>query len=267
MNGRVAWMLVLGACGGAPEAPAEPAPPLLEPDVVLLDARVVQKDGRVRGHRVWGDGRMEVISGGTPDAPTWSPDGALLVPGVVAMREALAAPALRDLPPELAPDPRAPDDAPSASWVLRVDGDYKRVAAPTWSGIRVPALEAVTRAVQAHRAPSALRTSWTVQVGDQQVRAELPCGPHQSPALRRVGAALVDPNLPPGAASAAPVLVTIDWQEGELRWTTKLHADGAIAAIPVDGVATWRQLPPDRAAQLAASMGEVAWGDPAALCR
>jgi hypothetical protein len=267
MNGRVAWILLLGACGSAPEAQPEPAPVVLEPDVVLIDARVTQKDGRVRGHRVWGDGRMEVISGGTADAPTWSPDGVLPVAGVVATREALAAPALRELPAELAPDPRAPDDAPSASWVLRVDGDYKRLAASTWSGIRVPSLEAITRAIQAHRAPEVLRTSWTVQIGDQQVRAELPCGPHQSRDLRKFGAAVIDPNLPPASATEAPAVVTIDWQEGDLRWTTRLHADGVIAAIPVDGATIWRQLPPDRAAQLATAVAEIAWDEPAALCR
>jgi hypothetical protein len=267
MKRAAAWILLLTACGQPPAPPAEPPPALLEPDVVLLDARVAQPDGRVRGHRVWGDGRMEVISGGTAEAPTWSPDGTLSVDGVVAMREALAAAPLRELPAELAADPRAPDDAPSASWVLRVDGDYKRVAAAKWSGIRVPALEAVARAIQAHRPASELRTTWTVQVGDKQVRAELPCGPHQSRSLRMLGAALVDANLPPAAATEAPAAVVIDWQENELRWTTRLHTDGVITAIPVDGAPIWRQLPPDRAARLIDSLAAVTWDDPAALCR
>lgn len=264
----LALLLLLSACDGAPSEPPAAPPRTAPADALLYEVVIEQADGRVSGTRVYGDGRLDVATPqpGTVPPVAWKTTDHLSPEVVTALLQALDAPELRELPDELPGDNRDAE-APKAQWTLRLGDTTRQLRSPAWSGIRIPQLEVVDRALRTARGPDPLSTTWTLVLPDHQQQVTMPCSPLQTRQLRTLAAMLLDPKLPPPESSerGAPLL-RIDWKQDHLSWSTELLDNGVVNRIPADGKANAYLLAPASLLRIQTVIASTPWADAASFC-
>jgi hypothetical protein len=269
---RALCMLALSACVGPcaqeTQAPAEPeatptprATPMPDAEAVY-SFEVFPAEGTPSGTRMLEDGRVQVRSG-----TGWAEDHPLSPEAVARVLQMLEADAMGDLPRQLPVMDGVPETAPRAVWRFRHKGKERSVEAPRYSGIRVPQLEAVHRALGQGRVRPKITTRWTVGLDDPKV-IDLPCTPLETTALRKVTSKLLSRDYPPGAAEALGTeWVRIDWHDDQTTWSTVLYEDGRLARVRPDGGKNVYTVPQDIVDTLQLELAEIVWDDPQAICR
>lgn len=269
---HLAFLCSLSLVGCFGPCARETTPPPVDPGTLPMDPvpdapaiytfEITNHDGTPSGNRVLSDGRVQVRT-----SKGWAEDHPLTRNALKSVIAALETEAMAKLPDELPVVGVPQDNPPRASWTFVAKGKTRTIVSPVYTGIRVPALEVIHRALAKERKRPMITTRWTINLGEPQV-VDLPCSPLETRQLRQLTASLLDREYPESKLQTpGDVWVRIDWHDQSTTWSTVLYDDGRVSRIRPDGSVITVDLPQKHVDGIQESMAAVPWTDTDKICK